>query len=381
MTQQPDKTVSLTTIATMTPSGPAVVAPAPTAAPPPAVSGGNGVSATTASPSAKPKKAPAKKATKKSAPKKPAPKKPAPKKSTSEYVSRLMAVTDIVVREGVNPRQTFDKTALSALTASIKAKGILAPLVVAPSEDDVAKFDLVCGERRLRAAKALRMKDVPVVIRSGMSREGQYVVRGLENLQRADLNCIEEAQVFQNFMGATSKNAKETAETFCKTQAYVSQRLKLLTMPKEIQLSLARGELNFTQARELGRMDTPDQTRTFNKVKAGDIQKTEQITRTVENKRAATRTAEAEAKASEGKRRGRPPRTKEHAPDIVRQNLENAVEALNAFAIEAKPKTQTRDTLVTLYERFTNCRSDTKKERLRGEITALEWVLGIRDEI
>lgn len=372
MTQQ-SSNVPLSTTPPVTPSSVMTASAAP--------SGGNGVSASTTSVVASKKPAAKKPAAKKPAAKKAAPKKAAPKKPAVGYVSYLVPVADIVVREGVNPRQTFDKEALAELTASVKVQGILEPLLVVPSEDTPGKFELVCGERRLRAAKTLRMKEVPAVVRGDMSREEQYIARVQENIQRADLNCIEEAHVFQNYMEATGKNAKETSDTFCKKQAYISQRLKLLTLPKEIQLSLARDEINFTQARELGRLDSTDQSRTFSKVRSGDIDKAEQITRTVENKRAEKRAAAAEEDAkADGKRRGRPPRTKDHAPDIVRQPLINAVERLNAYAIEARPKTQTRDALVALYGRFTSCRSDTKKEQLRGKIHAMEWVLGIHDE-
>jgi ParB family chromosome partitioning protein len=329
---------------------------------------GNGAQA--AKPATK-KKAPAKKAAAKKAPAK----KKTAKKTKPSDEPRMVALKDIVIREGANPRREIDKKGLDELTASIRVFGVLQPIGLAPrAEDD--KLELLWGERRLRAAKALRMKEIPAVIKTGRTREDHYVMRMMENLQRENLNVVDEAVAFQNYLTATKKTAKDLADSLGVKPAYISQRLKILKMPSEIQLALSKSEVNFTQARELARLDPKDQIKTLNRIHKGDVTKAEDITRTVEKKRAKKKAASKKG----DKRRGRPPRTKENAPDINRQNLENAIESLNGFAIESKPKTTLRDGLITLYERFTNCRSDTKKEQLRGAIKTMEWALGIRDE-
>jgi ParB/RepB/Spo0J family partition protein len=330
---------------------------------------GNGAQAKPATKTAAPKKAAAKK--------KPAKKKPAKKKTASDE-PRMVLLTDITVREGANPRREIDKKSLDELTASIKVFGVLQPIGLAPREED-DKLELLWGERRLRAAQALKMKEIPAVIKSGRTREDHYVMRMMENLQRENLNAVDEAVAFQNYLTATKKTAKDLAESLGVKPAYISQRLKILKMPSELQLALSKDEINFTQARELSRMDPKDQVKTLNRMAKGEVTKAEDITRAVEKKRAKKRAAASDK--ADGKKRGRPARTKENAPDIVRQNLDNAIEALNNFAIESKPKTQMRDGLITLYERFTNCRSDTKKEQLRGAVKTLEWALGIRDDL
>lgn len=321
---------------------------------------GNGAQATPATSTPTPKKAPAKKSTKKS----------------SNDETRLVALSDIVVREGANPRRQIDKEKLAELAASIKVLGILQPIGLAPrTEDD--KLELLWGERRLRVAQMLKMKEIPAVIKTKRTREDHYVMRMVENMQREGLNSVDEAVAFQNYLSATKKTAKDLAEWIGCKPAYISQRLKILKMPAELQLALSKDEINFTQARELSRMDPKEQITTLGQMQQGEITKAQEITRVVEKKRAKARTATAD---SDSKKRGRPARTKENAPNIARQNLESAIEALNGYAIESKPKTQLRDGLITLYERFANCRSDTKKEQLRGAVSALEWALGIRDD-
>lgn len=322
-------------------------------------------------------------AAKKAAPKKAASKKAAPKKTKKSDEPRMVALKDIEVRQGANPRREIDKKGLEELIASIRVMGIMVPIGLAPRAED-NKLELIWGERRFRAAQALRMKDIPAVIKSGHTREDHYVMRMTENLQREGLNCVDEAVAFQNYLTATKNTSKDLAEALGVKPAYISQRLKILKMPAELQLALSKDEVNFTQARELGRLDPKDQLKTLQKIHSGTVTKTEDITRKVEKVRVAKAkdkaTAKTKAKAQDGKKRGRPARTKEHAPNIGRQSLENAIEALNIFAIESKPKTVLRDGLMTLYERFTNSRSDTKKEQLRGAINVMEWALGIRDE-
>lgn len=289
---------------------------------------------------------------------------------------QMVKLSQIVVREGANPRLEFDAKELQQFSEAMRIQGQLEPIAVAPRlEDD--KLELIFGERRFRAAQSLKWKEIRADVVVGKSREEHFVMRMHENTHRKDLNAYEVARGIQGYMTAKDCNAKDAAEIFGFTPAFLSQRLKILKMPPELQLALSKNEINFTQARELSRLDPAEQVETLNKWAKGETPRAADVTRTVEKKRATRRATQNE---EEGKKRGRPARTKENAPDINRQNLDNALEALNNFAIEAKPKTQLRDGLVTLYERFTSCRSDTKKEQLRGAVKVLEWALGIRDD-
>jgi ParB/RepB/Spo0J family partition protein len=331
---------------------------------------------------AEPKKA----APKKAAPKKAAPKKAAPKKASFPKLpkgvkpgAQQMALSRIAVREGANPRLEFDTKKLEEMMASLRVQGQLHAIAVAPREED-DKLEIIYGERRFRAAKMLKWKEIRVDVVVGRTRQEHFVMRVQENVHRADLNAYEVARAVQGYMTATGCTAKEAAEVFGFKQAFLSQRLKILKMPAELQLALSRDEINFTQARELARLDPKEQVKTLSQMAKSGSTRAVDITNKVEADRARKR-ATAAATNTDGTKRGRPARTKENAPDINRQNLEKAIEALNGFAIESKPKTTLRDGLVTLYERFTACRSDSKKDQLRGSVRVLEWVLGIRDDL
>lgn len=325
------------------------------------------------------------KTTKPKTAKKAAPKKQSPAKKVSAAALprgiqpgvQMVPLSMIVVREGANPRLEFDSKALQEMVASLSVQGQLQPIAVAPREED-DKLEIIYGERRYRAAQMLKWKEIRADVVVDKSRQEQFVMRVAENIHRADLNAYEVARAFQGYISATGCTAKDAAETFGIKPAFLSQRLKILKMPAELQLALSKGEINFTQARELARMDPKEQVKTLNRMAKGESTRAVDITHAVEKKRAKKRAAKDDDDS--GKRRGRPARTKENAPDIVRQNLDNAIEALNNFAIEQRPKTTMRDSLITLYERFTNSRSDTKKEQLRGAIKFAEWSLGIRDE-
>lgn len=319
-----------------------------------------------------------KKAAKKSAAKKAAPKKPTmPKlpKGMKPGVQRVK-LSQITIREGANPRLGFDNKLLQEMAESLRSQGQLHAIAVAPREED-DKLEVIYGERRFRAAQLLKWKTINADVVVGKSREDQFVMRVQENMHRKDLNAYEVARALQGWISTKGCSAKDAAVVFNRTPGFVSQHLKILKMPPELQLAVNKGEVNLTQARELARLDPKEQVKTLNHIAKGETTRASDITRTVEKKRAAKRTVKDD---DDGKKRGRPARTKENAPNIARQNLDNAIEALNNYAIEQRPKTAARDGLITLYERFTNCRSDIKKEQLRGAIAFAEWSLSIRDE-
>jgi ParB/RepB/Spo0J family partition protein len=364
----------------MSPETPTTTEPEP--APPPAAKS-NGEGKTPAKPKeAKPKEAKPKEAKPKEAkPKEAKPKEAKPKaaKVASQYSDGDMIIvplSQIVVREGQNPRREIKLTESDGFVQHIKTFGLMHPIGVAPREED-DKFDLIYGERRFRAMQLLRMKETRAIVNLGRSREEQYMMRFAENFHRLDLTPVEEAVTFQNYITASGKSGKDVAEFFKVSPAQVSQRLKILKMAPELQLALNKGDINFTQARELARLDPKEQLQTLTQIVKGETTRAVDITHKVEKKRRDARDAKAK---DDGKKRGRPALTKENAPNIAQQNLENAIEALNNFAIEAKPKTELRTGLITLYERFSNSRSESKKEQMRGAIKVLEWALGIRDE-
>jgi hypothetical protein len=154
----------------------------------------------------------------------------------------------------------------------------------------------------------------------------------------------------------------------------VSQHLAILKMEPELQKEISRGTLSFTQARELTRLDPKSQRKHLKAIRGGKKVRSTDIKQDADKVAAKKR-----SKTKEGKTRGRPALTKENAPNIFRQDLDTSIEALNNFAVEAKPKTDVREGLVLAYTKFSRSKSDATKAELKGVIKGLEWSLGIRD--
>ena len=140
---------------------------------------------------------------------------------------------------GWNPRKEFDPKDMNALQESIKQQGICQPLLVRPDPDN-GTFQLVAGERRLRAAKNLKLKKVPVMIRDMTDQEVRQVML-IENLERKDLSPMEEATFLKRIVEADGISQNQLAKTLGKPQSWISRRIQLLNAPSEIQsLLMAR---------------------------------------------------------------------------------------------------------------------------------------------
>jgi ParB/RepB/Spo0J family partition protein len=141
---------------------------------------------------------------------------------------------------GLNPRKRFDPDEMKSLVESIRASGILQPLLVRPAGEE---YELVIGERRLRAAKELGLETVPAVIRE-MTDEQVLVAMLTENLQREDLTPIEQAEAIQRAIDLTKWTHEETAERLGKSRQWVGKRLQLLAIPNDLQQFLLEGKLS-----------------------------------------------------------------------------------------------------------------------------------------
>lgn len=158
-----------------------------------------------------------------------------PVEQTSPY---MVAVTEIVANPN-QPRKIFKSSDLQELTASIKENGILQPLIVQKAKEK--GFVLIAGERRLRAAKNAGLEKVPVVIRKATDRES-LIFAILENVQRSDLNCIEEALAYYQLMNDFNLTQEEVAKKLGKERSTVANFLRLLNLPKQV-LELLQKEL------------------------------------------------------------------------------------------------------------------------------------------
>ncbi len=149
------------------------------------------------------------------------------------------------------PRKTFDPDALEELSASIKQYGIIQPLVVAKHKD---YYELIAGERRWRAAKMAGLKEVPVVIKDYTPQEIVEIAL-IENIQRQDLNPIEEAMAYQRLIEEFSLTQDEVAEKVSKSRPAVSNSLRLLKLTKKVQQMLIDDMLTMGHVRALISID------------------------------------------------------------------------------------------------------------------------------
>lgn len=151
----------------------------------------------------------------------------------------------------VQPREFFADDKLDELAASIKAHGILQPLLVRPLED--GKYQLIAGERRLRAAGRAGLYEVPVIARDLDDREA-LIVTLLENLQREDLNPIEEAKGLEALRAATDASVEQIAETLGQGRSTIAHALRLLKLDPVLQEDVAERRITPSHAKSLGQL-------------------------------------------------------------------------------------------------------------------------------
>ncbi len=146
------------------------------------------------------------------------------------------------------PRRNFDVDALAELAESIKANGIIQPLIVTKTEG--SDYELIAGERRLQAARLAGLDSVPVVIRS-VSHKEQLQLAIVENVQRQDLDPIEEAHAYQALAEDFSLTHQDIAQIMSKDRATISNSIRLLKLPAEVQALISAGEISPGHARAI----------------------------------------------------------------------------------------------------------------------------------
>ncbi|MFZ1470925.1 MAG: ParB/RepB/Spo0J family partition protein [Paracoccaceae bacterium] len=148
----------------------------------------------------------------------------------------------------LQPRKDFDADALKALADSIRQKGVIQPLIVRPLPD--GDYEIVAGERRWRAAQIAQSHDVPVVIRDLDDTEVLEIAI-IENIQREDLNAIEEALGLRQLMDRFGHTQEKIAEALSKSRSHIANLLRLLVLPGSVQQMVRAGELSAGHARAL----------------------------------------------------------------------------------------------------------------------------------
>lgn len=171
-------------------------------------------------------------------------------------ISLLAARTPTAIREipvekvqpnPGQPRMTFHEETLQELAGSIKEHGVLQPILVRPSGD---VFEIIAGERRWRAAQLAGLHEIPVILRDFDDAE-VIEIAIIENIQRADLNAIEEALAYRQLIERFGHTQEKLAEALSRSRSHVANQLRLLTLPDAVQAMLRRGELTAGHARAL----------------------------------------------------------------------------------------------------------------------------------
>lgn len=169
--------------------------------------------------------------------------------SGSERGARLLPVEALQPNPD-QPRRKFDDGALNDLARSIQEKGIIQPLIVRPLHGQTERFEIVAGERRWRAAQLARLHDVPVLIREFSDSEVLEIAI-IENIQRAELNAIEEAYGYQQLHEKFGHTQEKIASALGKSRSHIANLQRLLTLPEEVQSMVVSGALTAGHARAL----------------------------------------------------------------------------------------------------------------------------------
>ncbi|MCJ2052679.1 ParB/RepB/Spo0J family partition protein [Methylobacterium sp. J-070] len=245
-----------------------------------------------------------------------------------------------------NPRRSFGEAELAELAVSITQRGIIQPIVVRPIGDVPGTFEIVAGERRWRAAQRGGLDEVPVVVVEIDDRASlEFAI--LENVQRSDLNAIEEASGYERLMQDFSYTQKELAEILGKSRSHLANTLRLLNLPASVQARVSAGELTAGHARALLAVRDPEVLARRVVAEGLSVRDVEAI-------------ASAEAEPTDAPRPGRP-RLSAERPATVR-DLELRIHRALGVPVSYKPKDaesgeiriryETRDELEGLLNRF-----------------------------
>ena len=169
--------------------------------------------------------------------------------STKVKDTSKISINDIV-RNRFQPRKNFNKESLQELTDSIKEQGIIQPIIVRPQKSNPNKYEIIAGERRWLASQHAGLHEVPVVILD-IDDVKSLELAIVENVQRQDLNAIEEARGYQRLVDDFEYNQDKLSKFAGKSRSYIANSLRLLTLPEEVLLMVEVGDLSAGHARSL----------------------------------------------------------------------------------------------------------------------------------
>lgn len=168
----------------------------------------------------------------------------------------LFVPVEKIVPNPEQPRRKFTQEQLEDLAASIKEKGVIQPLIVRPNPENDGEYQIVAGERRWRASQMAKLHELPVIIREYSDTEALEVAI-IENIQRAELNAIEEAAGYRDLMDRFGHTQEKVSEALGKSRSHIANLLRLLNLPDEVQSFVRDGQLSAGHARTLVTAEDP----------------------------------------------------------------------------------------------------------------------------
>ena len=168
--------------------------------------------------------------------------------------NRTLISISSIIRNKYQPRKVFEKESLEELTNSIKERGIIQPIIVRKSEDQKSKYEIIAGERRWLAAQNAGLHEVPVVIIEADNLKSLELAI-VENVQRKDLNSIEEAESYKKLIDEFGYDQEKVATFIGKSRVHITNSLRLLTLPKETISLIENGKLSQGHAKILVGLD------------------------------------------------------------------------------------------------------------------------------
>ena len=189
-----------------------------------------------------------------------------------------------VKRNRLQPRKVFNKESLEELTNSIKERGVIQPIIVRKDKSLVGKFEIIAGERRWLASQNAGLHEIPVVILD-VNDEKSLEFAIVENIQRQDLNAIEEAQGYQKLIDEFSYNQEKLAKFIGKSRSYIANSLRLLALPKEVISYVESEKISAGHARSL--IGLPNAVQIAQKIAENklSVRQSENLVRALRNKR------------------------------------------------------------------------------------------------
>jgi ParB family chromosome partitioning protein len=200
---------------------------------------------------------------------------------------------DLIQRGPFQPRTEFDAAALEELASSIRAQGVVQPIVVRPAGGEGERFEIIAGERRWRAAQMAGLDRVPAVVRE-VPDQAAVAISLIENIQRENLNPIEEAKALRRLIAEFALTHQEAADAVGRSRAAVSNLLRLLELAPEVRVLLENGDLEMGHARALLALPTERQAEAARQVvvRGLSVREAERLVRRLLQGPVATRPAE-----------------------------------------------------------------------------------------